>query len=70
VRTRTQCLQLRAHSWHVGEPHLSHYSAWFLGRADGMPNTDGAYDDFPFHWSIMPPAEQPNNAASCFKVPP
>ena len=26
-------------SWHVGEPHLSHYTRWFLAHAKGSSNT-------------------------------
>lgn len=26
-------------SWHVGEPHLSHYTKWFLAHARGEANT-------------------------------
>ncbi|KAK9842595.1 hypothetical protein WJX81_008112 [Elliptochloris bilobata] len=55
-------------SWHVGEPHLSHYSSWFLGRADGAANTGGTFDERMYRYAIQPQAQEPNNAAECFKV--
>lgn len=57
-----------ARSWHVGEPHLSHYSSWFLGRADGAANTGGAFDEPMYRYAIQPRAQDPNNAADCFKL--
>ena len=59
---------LCARSWHVGEPHLSRYTAWFLGRADGAANTEGVYDERAFFAAIHANAQKPNNAADCFNV--
>jgi len=62
--------QRRARSWHVGEPHLSHYTAWFLGRADGAANTGGAFDARMYRYAIQPEAQAPSNASACFNVLP
>ena len=53
-----------------GEPHLSRYTAWFLGRADGAANTGGTFDERAFNYAIQPAAQEPNNASDCFNVLP
>ena len=55
-------------SWHVGEPHLSHYTNWYLAHAAGNPSTGGAFNEKLYRYAISPGAQEPNNAESCFKV--
>ena len=55
-------------SWHVGEPHLTRYTNWFLGRAAGSDNTGGTFDEPLYRYAVTLKAQDPNNAADCFKV--
>ena len=55
-------------SWHVGEPHLTRYTNWFLGLAAGSDNTGGTFNEPLYRYAITPRAQEPNNAAQCFKV--
>ncbi|KAK9818280.1 hypothetical protein WJX72_010022 [[Myrmecia] bisecta] len=55
-------------SWHVGEPHLSHYTNWFLGHAEGNANTGGSFYEPMYRYAISPEAQNPNNAEACFRV--
>ena len=55
-------------SWHVGEPHLTRYTSWFLGLAAGSDNTGGTFNEPLYRYAITPQAQEPNNAAQCFKV--
>ena len=55
-------------SWHVGEPHLSRYTSWFLGMAAGSDNTGGTFNEPLYRYAITLHAQDPNNAADCFKV--
>jgi hypothetical protein len=56
-------------SWHVGEPHLSHYSSWFLGLAGGSDNTGGQFDERLYRYAVSMQAQDPNRAGDCFRVP-
>ena len=55
-------------SWHVGEPHLARYTSWFLGLAAGSDNTGGTFNEPLYRYAITLEAQDPNNAADCFKV--
>jgi hypothetical protein len=55
-------------SWHVGEPHLSTYTRWFKFLAAGSNNTQGTFQEPLYRYAISPQAQEPNNAAECFKV--
>lgn len=55
-------------SWHVGEPHLSHYTNWYLDHAAGRPSTAGAFNEKMYRYAISMKAQEPNNAEQCFKV--
>ena len=57
-------------SWHVGEPHLTRYTSWFMGMAAGSDNTGGTFDEPLYRYAITMEAQDPNNAADCFKVGP
>ncbi|CAL5227685.1 g10693 [Coccomyxa viridis] len=56
-------------SWHVGEPHLSHYTRWFLSHADGDPHTSGKFREAQYRYAIQLEAQDPNNASACFRLP-
>lgn len=55
-------------SWHVGEPFVSHYSAWFKSLAEGQDTTAGSFDEPMYRYAITMQAQEPNNAAECYKV--
>ena len=55
-------------SWHVGEPHLSHYTKWVLDHAEGMAHTKGSFDERMYRYGVSMEAQEPNRAAEGFKV--
>ena len=55
-------------SWDVGQPHLSHYTKWYSGLAQGSDNTEGSFDEPMYRYAISMKAQEPNNAENCFKV--
>lgn len=58
-------------SWHVGEPHLSEYTRWFLSSAEGNSGTEGSYDEQMYFFAIdQARANHPHNVTECFSVKP
>lgn len=55
-------------SWHVGEPHLSHYTKWVTAHANGEPGTHGSFDEPMYRYGVSLEAQEPNKAAEGFKV--
>lgn len=56
-------------SWHVGEPHLSHYTRWMMGQAASDPNTRGSFNETMYRYAISPQAQEPPDVEACFSVP-
>ncbi|CAL8462396.1 g1929 [Coccomyxa elongata] len=55
-------------SWHVGEPHLSTYTKWFMSQATREDTTAGTFKESLYRYAISPQAQEPNTASDCFNI--
>lgn len=55
-------------SWHVGEPHLGHYTRWFTDQAHNVDTTTGTFKESLYRYAISAEAQNPNRASDCFKI--
>ena len=53
-------------SWHVGEPHLSHYTKWAMEHFAGRDGTDGSFMEDMYRYAISEKGGNPGISADAF----